>query len=200
MRYALLASLALTGLLATPSRGDLVVNGGFETGSFDPLVDWTPQQPHDQYLFVAQSQVSGYGLSHSGNYFAILAGFTVPFDTITQSIATQAGEQYSFSFWLRTNGDTSSHADEFKASFGSQLVLDDLSRAASDWTQYSYVVTATSSSTTLKFSGAIGNTFWALDDVSVTPSAVPEPASLLMLGTGVVALLGHARRRRRSAA
>jgi hypothetical protein len=143
--------------------------------------DWTPVTPYDQYLFVS-SGGRGYGNPNSGNYFAVLAGYTVPFDSITQTVSTIAGQQYDISFSLRTNGDASSHADEFIASFGNVVLLDDITRTSTNWAQHSFTATATSNTTTLEFSGVIGDTFWGLDDVSVTASGLstPVPSSLVM--------------------
>ena len=186
--------------MSASSRANLVVNGGFETGGFNPSADWTAVQPFDQYLFVS-SAGGGYGSPHSGSKFAVLAGYTVPFDTIKQTITTEVGVQYEFSFWLRTNGDNSTHADEFRAYFGDDLLLDDKTRAVTDWTEYSYQVTASESLTTLTFSGVIGDTFWGLDDVSldvVPTSAVPEPSSLALLSLGGITFLVAQTRRRRS--
>ena len=64
-----------------------------------------------------------------------------------------------------------------------------------------FTFTALSGSTTLVFRDA-GNvtdaTDLILDNVSVTPSAVPEPATWAMIGAGLLTLLGLQRRRSRA--
>jgi hypothetical protein len=44
--------------------------------------------------------------------------------------------------------------------------------------------------------GQTGNTLVYLDDISVTLSAIPEPATVGMLGMGALGLIGIARRRK----
>src|SRR5205085_3856085 len=63
------------------------------------------------------------------------------------------------------------------------------------YTEFMYEVVAAGPVSTLSFSISNEPGFYRLDDVSVTavPTAVPEPASVFLLGTGVAALL---RRRR----
>jgi hypothetical protein len=75
-------------------------------------------------------------------------------------------------------------------------------RPAMNWQYFEFLFTATGSSSTLVFAsldgvpGGAGDFFGpALDDVSV--AAVPEPVSLLLLGSGLATLGSTIRRRNR---
>ena len=69
----------------------------------------------------------------------------------------------------------------------------------SDYMQYTFTATASSNSTVLTFSGlrGVGDAGGEipLDDVSVTPSSVPEPSGLLLLGTAALSLFQPIRRK-----
>ena len=76
------------------------------------------------------------------------------------------------------------------------LNADGASLGDTAWPVFTYTVTASSNLTTLKFSGtnpsdSLGS---YIDAVSV--QAVPEPASLAMMGMGIAGISGFARRRR----
>ena len=89
------AALLLCAVGSARATGNLVVNGGFETGNFD---GWT-LTGNTGYLGVASYA------AHSGNYGAFFGAIGSPtYLTQSQNLSTTAGDTYTLSFWLKNNG------------------------------------------------------------------------------------------------
>jgi hypothetical protein len=145
------------------------------------------------------------GYAHGGSQYAELIDFLAgsPYSGgIQQSIATMPGSLYRLDFFA----DSNAAANSFAVSFGGAAVSgiptalpDTGAGAASDYREYTALVTALSSLTTLAFNATdnTGNGAWTrIDDVSVTQAvAVAEPAGFTALGVGLLSLTVARRRR-----
>ena len=188
MRYNgfwILASAILLTASVVPARANLITDPGFEscTSAHNPVPDWTG----------SGTGVFCGGNPHTGNFDA---DFGVPGATLSQTITTIAGDDYDFSFWLK-NGTTA--VNSFTASFDSDQVLDLVNSSVSGYMLEDFTVTATGTSATIAFDGTTaGGGIWMLDDVSVTDQgpAAPEPASLVLLASGLLAIAWRFRRQR----
>jgi hypothetical protein len=129
------------------------VNGGFDTGDFD---GWTTGG-NDGFTGVED----GYG--PSGGYAAYIGPIGSDFD-LSQNIATIPGDTYQIEFTLENLGGT---PNDFSVSFGSDTLLSLVNTSEQPYTEYTYDVTATSSSTDLMIAGRQDPTYWYLADVSV---------------------------------
>ena len=162
----------------------LIVNGGFETGDFS---GWT-----------VSGTMEYYGLTHSsahtglwGAWFGDITGLTY----ISQMIPTDVGQSYLLTFYIKnyvTPGEEV--VDRGELWWGGTLIDSGTNAPSFDWQQNSYHLTATTSSTEVKLGFNNPPGYWRLDDISV--STVPEPTSLLLLGTGL-GVLGLAAWRKR---
>ena len=187
MRYNGFWILMLALLLAAsvvPARANLIADPGFESCvnlGFTPP-SWT-----------ATTSGECDSNPHTGNWDA---DFSHAASTLSQTITTVTGDNYDFSFWLEVLPVS---PDFFTASFGSNEVLDVVNVSGFvGYTLEDFTVTATGTSTTVAFSGETNHGGWILDDVSVTdqgPSA-PEPASLVLLGSGLLGIAWRFRHRR----
>jgi hypothetical protein len=191
-----LAALALGAFAAAahpaPSEcdavaGNLVVNCGFELGSF---AGWTHS---GNTVF---DGVAGGGIEHSGNFGAFF-GAVGSLGFISQDLATVPGDSYDLSLWLQSDGSTS---NEFEVLFNGLVLTHVTNQAAFPYTQFTFMgLAATGASTELKFGFRDDAGFLYFDDVSVTSAIaqqVPEPGSLALMALALAGLSTWRRRLR----
>jgi hypothetical protein len=196
LRFAVVLGL-LSAPAATANAAPIVLADGFETGT---LAGWT----------TTPGFVSLFGVGpvhpHAGEFAAYFGGVNdgLHEDTISQSLATP-GQSYVVNFWLTQEGPACDFEhgnfdcllNDFRVSWNGARILDLVSAAPFGYTEFSLLVQATGPISTLSFVGANEPGFYRLDDVSVSVSEVPEPASLTLLGGGLALLVESRRRCRR---
>ena len=187
-RKIALASVIL--LMAVPSAyANIVVNGGFETGDF---TGWTVSAGATG---VTTAGFDGFN-PHSGTYFANL-GNVGCCGSLSQTFSTIAGQTLTLDYFLAADGGTPSH---FEADWNGVAIAGSVldNSASSGYIEHTFNVVATGSDT-LRFLERNDPGYWAFDDISlnVASDRVPEPASLAVLGGGLLAL-GFSLRRRRA--
>jgi len=202
-RRFLQALLMCSASAVTLARGGSVVSdGGFElptpsgtVGYTGSLGDgWTTTQGTIGILNAADGEG---GVPHSANQFAYL-DWSNTVNTLSQTLTTVAGQSYSISYWV-----TDLAPNTLIVSFDGQTLFSGTAPtngvgAAADYVNYNFIATASSTSTVLSFTGQwIGgenNYGTILDDVTVTSTAIPEPANIAMTGFGVLWLWLNRRR------
>jgi len=166
--------------------GNLVLNGDFQTGDF---TDWT-QGGNLGYTGVCPG-CAGYSPQGSSTYMAFF-GPVGSDGTLSQTISDTSGQTYEFSFWVNGNGTGPS---DFSAYWNSDLELYfDPVPNTDGWVVYNFFVTGTGDDT-ISFAFRNDPNYDALDNISLSSGVTPEPASMLLFGSGLLAVGGMLRRR-----
>jgi hypothetical protein len=157
--------------------GNLIVNGGFETGDF---TGWTT---------VAALDTSFFGVSgdnpHSGTFAAFFGSYSTERDDIFQDVPTIPGHTYHISYWVANLGGGQT---EIRSSWGGTVLEDLFPDNAFAYQQHTFDVVATSTSTELRIGGYQIPAYWYLDDVSVTDTTA---GGLFRGGTGPHIAIGN---------
>ena len=167
--------VTVTSSSPPPSGSNLVANGNFATGNF---TDWT-LGGNDATTSSGAVQIFIDTDAEGSSTHAAGLGSMGADGTLSQTIATTAGQTYTLSFWLQNEG---SGGNDFAAISNGQTLLSLSNAAKFGYTEYTYTVTATGNTMTLEFSAANGPSQWDLDNISLTANSTP-PADPTVIQT-----------------
>ncbi|MGK0499502.1 MAG: hypothetical protein ACJAYG_001143 [Oceanicoccus sp.] len=211
MKTTSIISAAVLFGLASASQANLINNGGFEAPDIGS--GWTHVQDsapgwEGSRIEVWQSGFSGVDSYNGSDQHGELNSHpnTGNVFSIYQEFETVLNVEYSVSFAYRARRSNNTSDDpsleEFTFSLASSSGMTFFDKTMDDhttqgWSVFDGMFTGDGSTTTLMFTsvvpdtGTVGN---FLDEVSVTGVSVPEPASIALLGLGLLAL-GVSRRK-----
>ncbi|MGH7951388.1 MAG: S8 family serine peptidase [Limisphaerales bacterium] len=148
----------------------LPFNGGFETGDFT-FWTLTGDGGYDDFVDDGSYYPIDGITPHSGNYCAML-GEVGYLAYLSQILPTVAGQSYLLSLWLDSSDGVL--PSQFTVSWNGNTYYDQANLPVIGWTNLQFIVTATSSTSTLKFGAQDDNSYLGLDDISVTPISIPS--------------------------
>lgn len=144
------------GACAIP--GNLIQNCGFETGTPAPWALFDPTG------FTAVSSNPVY--AHTGNW-GLFSGPVELLGSVSQTIPTTVGGGYMFSFWLRNGAPVGGTPNQWRVSFGGQVLAGATDAPDFGYTQFTYCTMASGLTTEVKFEFRQDPSFFGLDDVVV---------------------------------
>ena len=189
----LLLATTLAGAAVQARAGNIVSDPGFESG----VPSDYPGPMGDGWIVTAgtgaicnnnHTGCGNAGFAHTGSQMGYL-DWDSSLNTITQDLTTVIGHTYTISYWVADE-----KANFLQVTFGGTTLFNGAAPTngvnPSNYVQYTFMSTATSTSTVLAFTGqrTAGGNGTLLDDVSVAPGAVPEPATWVLTSAALLAL------------
>lgn len=202
------AGLFLFGVsqAANAATVNLITNGNFEAG----LTGWTISNPSNNPLMVELVDIDGSGPSALSNALKMQTGggFGTNDINLSQTVSVVAGQEYTLHADLAALGGsqwTNASGGEITARLGA-TIIDSFNFGEiqpNTWEFATLDATFTAAASGLfdlqifrPYTNNSTTPWQFIDNISVETNVVPEPSTMLLLGTGILGFAGISRRKK----